>query len=557
MNVHVTNDWTGVLAGLEPFRASNADDIVMALSGQVGASRAWLVKDDEVVADHGLTGDEREADLVRIADSERPSFTLAEGDAIEVHRLRIPTMNAVLVIARNGAPFDAAEIEQPMAAAGSLLDLVLVARERRSGPTPVALVTPTGGIDTLTGALNRDSFLSLLDMEFSNNALVASVIFLGIDGLGVVNDTLSFEAGDTVLQSVRHRLGGALRSVDTLARIGGDQFAIYLPGMTLDVADHVAARLQQRINAPFHFDSTELTITASAGIAERTHAENTRALLANASTALQAAKERGNGGRASYDKALEEGVVAKRRLIEQLQSALENNRLNTGLEPIVALPSGDVVAAEARVRWMHPERGLVESHEFLEAAERIGRSGEIERALIRFALSHAEYERREARSGLRTSLNISGSTLRDPHATAWVVDLLRESGDAGQLMVEVSEGAVGAGGPDVAASLQSLREAGASVVLDDFGVHLGSFRTLHAFPFDGVKLHQNLLSGEDGRAAEAVCRAVYAAADVVGFDVIHTGVDTERDLWLLKRLDRKLDRSGFYAQGRAVRHHGS
>ncbi len=557
MNVHV-DDWGRVLTAIEPYRASNADDVLVAFISRIGAGRAWLVDDDEVIADAGLHGDERESDLIRIASSERPAFTLAEGDVIQVIRVRIPTMNAVLVAARNDTPFDHAEIAGDLRAVASLLDLVLVARDRRAGPTPVALVTPTDGTDSLTGALNRDSFLSLLDMEFANNALLASVVVVGVDGLSVVNDTLSFEIGDRVLQSITHRLTAALRSVDTLARLGGDQFAVYLPGMNLEHASQLAARLQQRINAPFTFDSTELTITASAGVAERSNAANTRTLLSHVSTALNAAKDLGNGGLVGYDDELQRTASARRQLIEELQDALEQNRLNTGLEPIVSLPSGDVVAAEARVRWLHPERGLIESHQFLEAAESIGRAGEIERALIRFAIDRSSFAQGDRAVGLRTSINISATTLRDRHATEWVAQQLREADDATPLMVEVTESAVGAGGADVAESLAVLRAAGASIILDDFGVHLGSLRTLHAFAFDGVKLHQKILTttgGEESRAAEALCRAVYAAAETVGFDVIHTGVDTERDLWLLKRLDRKLNRDGFYAQGRAVRHH--
>ncbi len=227
--------------------------------------------------------------------------------------------------------------------------------------------------------------------------------------------------------------------------------------------------------------------------------------------------------------------------------ALADNQLSTALEPIVHFPSGAVVGAEARVFWAHPTRGHIDRSEFIDLAELIGRVSDVERAVIEFAILPEGPDKQS----FRTGVNLSGSTLRDRVAVDWLVERLGATNQ--KVIIEVSETALTEGGDTVVRHLADLRTAGASIVLDDFGLSHASMRILHAFPFDGVKLHHSLLTEGDSRRGSAIAKAVYASAETVGFDVVHAGIDTDDDLRRLMELAQSKSDAGLYAQGSAVR----
>jgi EAL domain-containing protein (putative c-di-GMP-specific phosphodiesterase class I) len=219
----------------------------------------------------------------------------------------------------------------------------------------------------------------------------------------------------------------------------------------------------------------------------------------------------------------------------------------TAMDPIVHLPGGSIVGMEAHVVWKHPTRGNIDRGEFMDLAELIGRVSDVERAVLEFAIAETSTDH----SDMRTGMNLSASTLRDPEAVGWISDRLSTAPN--KMIMEVGEGAISVGGAIVVRHLRALREAGASIVLDDFGLSFASLRTLHAFPFDGVKLHNALLTEGDAVRTSAIVKAIYASAAVVGFDIVHTGIDDDLDLRRLLGLDSGISSEGFYAQGEAVR----
>jgi len=186
----------------------------------------------------------------------------------------------------------------------------------------------------------------------------------------------------------------------------------------------------------------------------------------------------------------------------------------------------------------------------MDLAELIGRVADVERAVLEFAMAQGGDGQGDQKP-MRTGINLSGSTLRDPLAIDWIAERLQASPN--KLIIEVSESSVSTGDHLVVRHLETLRSAGASIVLDDFGMSFASLRTLYAFEFDGVKLHTSLLSEGDARRMTAIMKGIYAGAAVVGFDVVHSGVDSDDDLRLLMSLDSAINEEGFYAQGTAVR----
>lgn len=426
-----------------------------------------------------------------------------------------------------------------------VLDLALLAKDRRAYESSTPMMAPTGTKDRLTNTIDRDAFTDYLDIEFASGPSHATVMVIGLDGMSVVNDTMSHTVGDIVIAETADRLRETLRSCDIVSRFGGDVFGIYCPNMPTETAARLALRLQAAVSRPIVVQSNELRVTAGAGIASRAKGEKAHDTLSNGDTALQAAKAAGPSELVVYDGAIRARTEDRRQLAAELVEALDQNQLTTATEPIVHLPDGAIVGVEAHVVWEHPTRGTIDRTEFMDLAELIGRVADVERAVLEYALAQ------QGDSPMRTGINISGSTLRDSAAIGWMAERIR--GAKAKLIVEVSETSVSTGGAAVVRHLGVLRDAGASVVLDDFGLSFASLRTLHAFAFDGVKLHTSLLSEGDSRRMAAIANGIYVSAAAVGFDVVHSGVETDDDLRLLMGLDRSISNNGVYAQGAAIR----
>jgi len=437
------------------------------------------------------------------------------------------------------------EHDKGLAALASVLDLALIAKDRRIGEVSTPMMAPAGSKDRLTSTIDRDAFIDYLDIEFGAGPSNATVMAVGLDGMSVVNDTMSHTVGDVVIAETADRLRATLRSCDIVSRLGGDVFGIYCPNMDIATAQKLAVRLQAAISRPIKVQSNELRVTAGVGISSRGKGEKARETISNGDTALHAAKAQGAGQLVIFDGAIRMRTEDRRLLATELVEALDQNQLVTGMEPIVHLPGGSIVGVEAHVAWQHPIRGEINRSEFMDLAELIGRAADVERAVLEFALTA------QPETAMRTGVNVSASTLRDPLAVDWMCERLKTSGS--QIIVEVGEASISTGGQVVMRHLAALRTAGASIVLDDFGLSFASLRTLHAFDFDGVKLHTSLLSEGNSTRMTAIIKGVYAGAAAVGFDVVHSGVDSDADLRLLMSLDDTISGHGFYAQGSAVR----
>lgn len=516
-----THGWADLLQQIKPFGETDFDAILEEAAGVLGFDGARLRHGKRTIGSYGQ------------ASEDSPIV------------LELPHSKRTFMVQHSAGFEKGPEVE----ALGVVLDLALTSPDRRSADNPVPLMNPMGNRDRLTDTIDRDGFIDHLEMEFAAGPSQAAVITLGIDALGVVNETLGHQAGNTVLSSTADRIRDTLRSVDVISRLGGDVFAIYCPNMGIEIATKLAARLQDAIARPIDVESNALRITASAGIALRARGERADMTLEHADTALQAAKRGAPGEVAIFDGVIRAKSEDRRELAAELVEALADNQLATAMEPIVHLPNGSVVGVEAHVLWNHPSRGEIDRAQFMDLAELIGRVDDVERAVIDFAIEQNLQRERKVRTGV----NLSTSTLRDPHAISWVVERLQQD-PTHKVLIEISESAVTAAEAIVVRHLGALRDAGAAIVLDDFGTSFASLRALHAFSFDGVKLHTSLLTEGTNARAAAVVKSMYASARAAGFDVIHTGVDTDDDLRLLMALGSAMHGDkGFYAQGAAVR----
>ncbi len=511
--------WSSLLEQVKPFGETDFDAVLTNAGALLGFSSAKIEQSGRSVARIGGIRDFASGQSVELPHSGCMMHVLWDDDA---DADRVATLSSL----------------------AGVIDLALIAKDRRSHDTPTPMMAPTGAKDRLTNTIDRDAFADYLDIEFAAGPSNATIMVLGLDGMSVVNNTMSHTVGDIVIAETADRLRDTLRSCDIVSRLGGDVFGIYCPNMATETAQRLAVRLQAAIARPIVVQSNELRVTAGVGIASRAKGEKAHDTLSNGDTALQASKMQGPSELVIYDGAIRARTEDRRQLATELVEALAQNQLTTAMEPIVHLPGGEIVGVEAHVVWEHPKRGSIDRSEFMDLAELIGRVADVERAVLEYALTEND-------QGMRTGINISGSTLRDSVAIGWMVERLR--GAEGKMIIEVSESSVSTGGSIVVRHLEMLREAGASIVLDDFGLSFASLRTLHAFSFDGVKVHTSLLSDGDATRMVAIAKGIYASSASIGFDVVFSGVESDSDLRLLMTLDSQIAEHGFYAQGKAVR----
>ncbi|MGI8553368.1 MAG: putative bifunctional diguanylate cyclase/phosphodiesterase [Dehalococcoidia bacterium] len=401
--------------------------------------------------------------------------------------------------------------------------------------------------DPLTGLPNRGLFIDRLKHAFAaaqRRKSNITVLFLDLDDFKVVNDSLGHASGDDLLIAVARRLSSFLRSSDTVARFSGDEFALLIeqapyPSASIRLAERVIAAFRQ----PFLLGEREIALSASIGVAhreaaaERTEPED---LTREADTALYHAKAGGKGRLAHFEPGM--SVAARERLefFTDLRRAEERLELKVVYLPEVDLASGSIVGMEALVRWQHPVRGLLSPGAFIALAEETGVIVPIGRWVLNEACHQME-RWQAARSGgpsLVLSVNLSAREVEQRDLVAHIERILRETGlDPRQLRLELSESVLLREAASTVRTLQSLKEFGISLVLDDFGTGYSSLGFLRRFPVDTVKIDGSFIREmtRDSGAA-VIVNTIITLADAFGLDVTAEGIETQRQLTLLRRL---------------------
>ncbi len=396
--------------------------------------------------------------------------------------------------------------------------------------------------DSVTGLANRtlmiDRILLALQRQRRQGRAVA-VLFLDLDGFKTVNDSLGHRAGDRLLRMVGERLGGAVRGGDTVARFGGDEFAVLCEGLvaTQEAVD-VAARISAALAPPFELDGSQVFVTASIGIA-LTPAADAEALLQNADAAMYRAKERGRARYELFDEALREAALLRLRLLADLREAVDRDEFRLVFQPIVELSTGALVSMEALVRWEHPIRGLLEPGDFIDATEDTGLIDRVGRwVLSEAAREAAGWRARFGETAPSVSVNVSARQLASVELVGHVEDALRESGLPPEaLVLEVAEPSVM---HDVGAALRDLRHLrrlGVHLAIDDFGTGSSSLTYLKELPVDEIKIDGTFVSGLDADPENrAIVASVIGLAHAVGLIATAERVETPSQLAALRRL---------------------
>jgi diguanylate cyclase (GGDEF)-like protein/PAS domain S-box-containing protein len=407
--------------------------------------------------------------------------------------------------------------------------------------------------DPLTRLANRSLFRERVEHALDRRRVTTlSVLFIDLDNFKTINDSLGHAAGDHVLVETAHRVRSTLRTEDTAARLGGDEFAVLMEDADVTAAARVAERIRLALGVPFWVLGQEVYVSASIGIAVRQEGDTANELLRNADVAMYTAKTKGKARFEIFEPAMHDAVVARLGLEAELRRAIEHQEFVVYYQPIVRLESGEVIGAEALVRWQHPTRGLVPPLEFIPLAEETGLIVPLGGWILRQAC-HQLAEWQKLRGGgepFVMNVNLSSRQLVREAIAEEVAAAVDESGiRASWLVLEVTETVLMADPVAAASALGHIRDLGVRVALDDFGSGYSSLSHLRRFPIDIVKIDKSFVDDVGGSGVEsAIARGIIELGRAMHLETVAEGIEHDGQAEALRSLGCDLGQGFFFAR---------
>ena len=420
---------------------------------------------------------------------------------------------------------------------GTALMAVDVAENERAEE----LVEKLAFIDPVTELPNRSMLSMMLESALSGvkaNQRQLAVVWLNLDRFKDVNHALGRQAGDELLRAVGERLHEAVRSVDVVARVGGDDFGLLLPRInSRKHLERVMVRIHDVFATPFVVEGESVLLSASCGIAVHPNGgADARQLRESAHSAMRAAKELGGGAFEIFDPGVAEEGSARLWLAREIRDGIEQGDFTLHYQPLVDLETMRVQSVEALARWEHPQRGLLSPAEFIPFAEESGLIVPLGRHLLAKACGHLKGWQGSLESPPRLSVNISAREVQRSDVCGEVQRAAAAAGlEPSSLEIEFTETAVLADPARAAEVAGRLRAAGATVALDDFGTGYSSLTHLRELPIDRVKIDRSFVAScLKDRSASVILVAVTHLAHDLGMEVVAEGVETEAQLDFVK-----------------------
>ena len=492
-------------------------------------------------------------DMATVGSARRPGIT-GEGSSTRVVYLAGATLllpGVLLVESALGVPVHGTTVGLFSVATIGLLAARLVLMIRRMQDQASHLVR-LADTDFLTGLLNRRRLvhhLSQLTGEVRRGERdgSAALLVVGLSRFTEINDTLGHRIGDDLLRAVAGRLTEHRCEGAVLARLGGDVFGILLPHAgTADQALACAAEVTGLLSRPFVVSDLGVDVQAGVGVVlTPDDGVDPAVLLHQADVAMSAARERSDHV-ARFDPAMEVGGALAPELMADLGDALEERRVVVHYQPQISLGTGQVVGAEALVRWQHPVHGLLAPGAFVPAAERTGQIRPLTRYILDAALEQCA--RWQERGPFTVAVNLSVRNLLDPRIVDDVREALERHGvDPRRVELEITETSAMVDPERSGHALRALHALGVVLSIDDYGTGYGSLAYLQELPVSRLKIDRTFVAGlRDSAASEAIVRSIVELAQRLGLSVVAEGVEDDETLLILR--DMRCD----FAQGYGI-----
>jgi diguanylate cyclase (GGDEF)-like protein len=390
--------------------------------------------------------------------------------------------------------------------------------------------------DRLTGLANRALFVDRLIQARTRSSAIGDyvgVLFADLDGFKTVNDSLGHAAGDQLLIIVGQRLASVVGPTDTVARFGGDEFAILIEDVQQPIhVARLARRALETLERVIEIDGREVFITASVGIA--VGLEEPDDLLRNADLAMYEAKGRGKGRYEIFQRHMHEALRQRLDLELDMKRAADRDEFVLRFQPIAELETATVIGMEALIRWMHPSQGIIGPDRFIPIAEESGQIHQLGRWVLWESCRRlVEWEGEHGKLGL--SVNISSAQLRQASLVREVAEVLEATGLAPErLTLELTESVLMEVSSSSTERLDALKSLGVQLAVDDFGTGYSSLQYLRRFPIDWMKIAKPFVDGVDRSGAQArLARAIVDLAHSLEIEVIAEGIESGRQAGVL------------------------
>ncbi len=409
--------------------------------------------------------------------------------------------------------------------------------------------------DALTGLPNRRLLNELLELaikraERENHQI--ALLFIDLDRFKSINDSLGHQVGDKLLYEVSRRISHAMRESDVVARLGGDEFLVMMDKISNpDDAEQIARKIVHTLQAEFNIDGKEIFISASIGISIFPNdGDDVDSTIKAADIAMYQVKNKGKNNHCFYSAELSKNVLERFTMENQLRRALERNQFEVYYQPQISLVTGDIIGAEALIRWNHPELGLVSPAKFIPVAEETGLIVQIGEWVLRQAALQAMQWLNDGYAMQWISVNVSGvQVMRGSFADTVYGILIETDCRPDMLELEITESTVMQNTEFVIDTFDSIRKLGVRLAIDDFGTGYSSLSILKRLPLDKIKIDQSFVRGLPHDVDDAaIANAIYAMASSLGFAVIAEGVETLAQAEFLKNMNCKEAQGYLYSK---------
>ncbi|GBO86358.1 hypothetical protein MSSD14B_00260 [Marinobacter salsuginis] len=410
--------------------------------------------------------------------------------------------------------------------------------------------------DGLTRLPNRTALHERLaqaieSAQLSNSSV--ALLIVGLDRLGLINDALGHAGGDEVLRATAERLSGCVETHGTVARIGGDEFAIMYTAETQQdlQAEYWVQRILESVSEPLRINGQEVCITCSIGFAAYpSDGTDSGELFKNATSALRRAKDRGRNMHQAYATMAGNRDPERLSLEAALRGALKQGEFSVHYQPRIDVDTGAPVGAEALLRWHHPDMGMISPARFIPIAEETGLIESIGEWVLRAACEQNRLWRESGLKPGRIGVNLSARQFRHADLALRVVQLLKETGlNPEHLELELTESMLMEDVDAAIATMTCLKDYGVSIALDDFGTGYSGLSYLKRFPIDTLKIDQSFVREiTSDPASAAIADAIIAMAHRLSLDVIAEGVETPEQCRLLRESGCRLMQGYLFAR---------